>query len=73
MTKQQALALVGALEARQIPATVSFTFPSAGVETWAVQLDPARTYSGDELAALTDYCTAHGLILSMIVETMGVI
>lgn len=73
MNKAQALALVNALEARQIPGTVSFTFPSAGVETWAVQLDPARTYTGDEISALADYCTAHGLTLSLIVEQMGVI
>lgn len=72
MNKAQALALVTAIEARQMNCDTLLRFNGAGAETWTVQLDSTRTYMGADLAALAAYCVANNLTLSVIVSEMGV-
>lgn len=72
MTKQQAMNLVSALEARSMPCNVLLRFPGGGAETWSVELDTTRTYMGADIAALAAYCANNALTLSVIVSEMGV-
>lgn len=72
MTAQQAQSLSSALANRSMPHSIVVSFPSPGVTTYAVQLDPAYTFLGPDLSALVNYCTVNGLVLSMRVQQMGI-
>lgn len=73
MTRAQAVALSAALESREMPHAVQLTYPSPGVEQWNVNLDPTITYAGADVGALATYCSAQGLTLSIVVQSMGVV
>lgn len=73
MTKAQALAFVNALESHTIPCDVSLRFQPDGSEQWSVQLDVTHTYTGADLAALTNYCAQQGLQITAIFDKLGVV
>lgn len=73
MTRQQAYALSVALEGQDIGHSIAFAYDAGGVESASVTLDTGPTYSGVQLAQLTNYCTGHGLALSIVVAQMGVV
>lgn len=72
MTRAQALALSTALAGQKIKHALGFSYDAAGAETANVTLDPAITYTGDQLAQLTTYCASHGLTLTLVMAQMGV-
>jgi hypothetical protein len=61
-----------ALAGQKINAQAQMRFDQAGTETWNVALDPLITYTGAQLTQLTNYCTANGLTLTIVVSQMGV-
>jgi len=73
MQRAQAYALSVALEGQDIGHEIVFTYDAQGVETASVRLDTAPTYTGAQLAALTNYCAQHALNLSVVVSEMGVV
>lgn len=73
MTKNQALALMGALEARQVPADCLLRYDQGGTEQWSVQLDTEHAYSGADLIALGNYCATNNLVLSAQFKQLGVV
>lgn len=61
------------LETAKVGADAVLRFDAAGVETWQVQLDPATTYSGAQIAQLQTYCAQNGLQLVLQAATIGVV
>ncbi len=72
MTKAQAAAASAALESALMPHSIVLTYPTAGVELWTIELSPTITYTGTQLAAIANYCAAHALTLTMIVQELGI-
>lgn len=70
MTKDQALALMGALESQAMPASAVLTFSPS--ESWDVQLDTSHVYTGSQLAQLAQYCATNGLTLTAQFTALGI-
>lgn len=73
MTKAQALALVGALEANKVPCDALLRFDAAGAEAWTVSIPADYPLSGIQLGQLTAYCQAQGLGLSATFSYLGIV
>lgn len=72
MTRAQAIALSAALATQDIGHSIGFTYDAGGNETASVSLATGPTYTGAQLAQLTNYCAQHGLNLTIVVDQMGV-
>jgi hypothetical protein len=72
VTKQQALALMNALEANKVASDAQLRFDNAGAESWTVVIEPSATLLGPQLLALVNYCQANNLVLSAIFSQLGI-
>lgn len=73
MTRAQANQLSLALASQAIGHEIVFSYDAGGAETVSAQLSTAIVYTGAQLAQLTNYCTTHGLALTIQTASMGVI
>lgn len=73
MTRAQAGALSLALASQHIGHDIVFSYDGGGAETASAQLDTKLVYTAAQLSALADYCTTHGLALSIQIAAMGVV
>lgn len=73
MNRAQAGALSAALATQHIGHDIVFIYDAQGVETASAQLSTAIVYTAAQLEALSSYCTAHNLSLSIQIASMGVV